>query len=186
MWCRRGGSHSSLSLPGSSDVEELKEREEGNESGRASGSRARPVPSQPRRQNELKIVATRLPSVSRAHMVACFLSFSLEMHRPHVATGFLGSDCCGEREMMVVSCRMWPYDTEEATWSLPPVTPIACSGRAVGNWWLLSLAPRSPLLPLLLVLLVLVLAADWLDWQSGSTIAARRDHAKWELRGSRV
>lgn len=104
-------------------------------------------------------------------MVACFLSFSLEMHMPHVATGFLGSDCCGERETTVVSCRMSPYDSEEATSSLPPVTPMACSG-----WELILMAavlgPQAPLLlpPLLLVLVLAAGAAGagcglavWID-----------------------
>lgn len=62
-----GGSHTFLSGP--SDVAELKGEEwRGRE--RQSMGGLGPSPSQPRCQNELKIVATRLPSVSRPHMVA--------------------------------------------------------------------------------------------------------------------
>jgi hypothetical protein len=41
-------------------------------------------------------------------------------------------------------------------------------------------------LPVVVVVVVVVVLVLAVDWQAGSTIAARRDHAKWELRGSRV
>lgn len=47
-------------------------------------------------------------------MVAGFLSFSLDMHRPHVAAGFFGSDCCGEREARLVSAACGPTSQVKA------------------------------------------------------------------------
>lgn len=106
-------------------------------------------------------------------MVACFLSFSLDMHRPHVATGFLGSDCCGEREERLVNAACGPYLHRKSSvaGTRGDFESAVCLSRplhaAVGIWWL-PLAPRPPPRPL---------AAGW-AWHAGSTIAARRDHAK--------
>lgn len=86
-------------------------------------------------------------------MVACFLSFSLDVHRPHVATGFLGSDSCGEREEKIGEWRVWPLhrkssvagtrgDFESAVCLSVclSVTLIACSG-----WDLVAaLGPQDP------------------------------------------